>query len=499
MSGEYLRFEAISRRFPGVQALDGVSFGVGEGRVHALLGENGAGKSTLLRILGGALRPDAGLLRLAGQAQAFHSSLEGINAGVAVIHQELQLVPQLSVSENVFLGRLPVRRGFLDRAALARAARSQLESLGAAVDPEASVGSLPIAARQLVEIAKALARDARVIAFDEPTSSLSSREVDALFRVIRSLAARGRVVLYVSHRMEEVRAICDEASVLRDGRLVETFPDLTGVETSTLVKRMVGRAIFDMYDHRPRETGTSTALQVEDIVGAGLAAPVSLRVGRGEIVALFGLMGAGRTELLRLVYGAAPRRSGRVEVGGRVLRAGSPREALRAGLVMCPEDRRREGLVPGASVRENLCLGPVRPFWIDTGAEQRKAAAAGERLGIRVASLDQAVRSLSGGNQQKVVIGRGLGAAPQVLLLDEPTRGIDVGARGEIYALLQELAGSGVALLLATSELPEALGIADRILVMREGRLVAEEQRAAASEASVLEAALPVDALGLAG
>ncbi len=494
MSEAYLRFEAVSRSFPGVRALDGVSFGVGEGRVHALLGENGAGKSTLLKILGGALRPDAGSIRLGGQPQAFHGSLDAIRAGVAVIHQELQLVPQLSVAENVFLGRLPTRAGLVDWRRLAAATRSQLEVLGAAIDPFAPVAALPIALRQLVEIAKALARDAKVIAFDEPTSSLSHREVEALFGLIRGLAARGRVVLYVSHRMEEVRAICDEASVLRDGRLVETVPELAAVETGTLVNRMVGRAITDMYDYRSRTAGAAV-LEVEAVEGPGLRGPASLRVAAGEIVALFGLMGAGRSELLRLLYGAVPRRAGRVRVAGAESRLRSPREALGAGLVLCPEDRRREGLVPGASIRENLCVSPGRPFWIDGRAEEAKARGAFERLGIRAASLDQAVLSLSGGNQQKVVIGRGLGESPKVLLLDEPTRGIDVGARSEIYALLQGLSATGVGILLATSELPEALGIADRVLVMREGRLVSDQPRGSATEASVLAAALPGEPL----
>ena len=492
MSERYLEFAAISRSFPGVRALDGVSFGVGEGRVHALLGENGAGKSTLLKVLGGALQPDSGGLRLGGVARHFRSSREAILSGVAVIHQELQLVPQRSVAENVFLGRLPVRSGLVDGPALYAATRAQLEPLGAAIDPRARVSSLPIAERQLVEIAKALARDAKVIAFDEPTSSLSRREVEALFGVIRELTRRGRVILYVSHRMEEVRELCDEASVLRDGRLVETFSELAGVETQTLVNRMVGRSIVDVFGYRPRTFG-GPILEVERLEGPGLTASASLRVRRGEIVALFGLMGAGRTELLRLVYGAARRRGGRVCVDGIEVSGRSPADALAAGLVLCPEDRRREALLTEASIQENLCLSGRRPFWIDRARETAKAQRGLERLGIRAASLSQAVRSLSGGNQQKVALGRGLGEEPKLLLLDEPTRGVDVGARSEIYAILQDLAATGVGVLLATSDLTEALGIADRVVVLREGRLVGEQSREDATEASLLALALPLD------
>jgi L-arabinose transport system ATP-binding protein len=494
----YVQFDAITKTFPGVRALDAVSFGVAAGRVHALVGENGAGKSTLLKILSGVYRPDLGRVLLGGQPRWFHSTAEAIAAGVAVIYQELHLVPELSVAENIFLGQWPVRRGglgWVDRRRLWDAARRQLRELGEEIDPRVKVGRLSIGQRQMIEIAKALAHHAAVIAFDEPTSSLSNREVERLFATIRQLRSQGRVILYVSHRLAEIFEICDAVTVLRDGRHVETCEELAGVTPDRLIERMVGRAIADVFQYEPRELGPP-ALEVEALSGPGLAAPASFSVARGEIVGFFGLVGAGRTELLRLIYGAAPATAGRVQIAGRPVRIDGPRAAIQAGLVLCPEDRKKDGIIPVRSVLENLNLSSRRHFSrlgfvIDERRERARAQAHVDKLGIKTPSLTQLVMHLSGGNQQKVVLARWLGENVRVILLDEPTRGIDVGAKREIYSIVYSLARQGIGVVMASSELPEVLGICDRILVMREGQIVASVPRAEATQERLLKLALP--------
>jgi L-arabinose transport system ATP-binding protein len=492
----YLQFDVLVKAFPGVRALDGVSFGVAEGSIHALIGENGAGKSTLLKILSGVYRPDAGCVRLAGEPRLFRSTAEAIDAGVAVIYQELHLVPELSVAENLFLGHLPQRCGWVLRRRLLEAARGQLLELGEDFDPRTAVGRLSIGQRQMVEIAKALARGAKVIAFDEPTSSLSHREVERLFAAIRRLKSQGRVLLYVSHRMEEISELCEAVTVLRDGRQVETFTSLAGVTQDGLVERMVGRPLSDMFRYAPRPHGPP-ALEVDELEGPGLTAPASFAVAGGEIVGFFGLVGAGRSELLKLIYGATRTSRGRVRVHGRLLVGHGPRAAIRRGLVLCPEDRKAEGLIPTRSVLENLNLSGRRHFsrlgvLIDQRREERSAQAQVDRLGIRTPALAEPVLHLSGGNQQKVILGRWLSEDMRVILMDEPTRGIDVGAKSEIYGLIYELARQGFGVVVVSSELPEVLGICDRILVMREGRIVAALPRSVATQESLLKLALPV-------
>jgi len=491
----YLEFQAISKRFPGVQALDDVSFGVAEGEVHALIGENGAGKSTLLKLLGGSLQPTSGALWLAQQERHFASAREALAAGIAVIQQELQLVPERSVAENLFLGHLPAQLGWVNRRRLMSLATEQLALVGEErIHPATLVSALPIGQRQMVELAKALTRGAKVVAFDEPTSSLSEREVQRLFSIIRELKARGQVVLYVSHKLEELFQVCDSATVLRDGRLIETFPALKGVTQETLVARMVGRELADIFNYAPRPVG-KTVLQVEQLEGPGLAAPLSLELRRGEVVGIFGLVGAGRTELLKLLFGARRATGGQVLFEGVPLRLADPRDAIRAGLVLCPEDRRAEGIIPVRPVMENLNLAAHRrlaPLGIISPARERlHAAALVEQLDVKTPSLRQLIMHLSGGNQQKVVLGRWLATEPKVLLLDEPTRGIDVGARSELYSLIQRLASQGVAVLMASSDLPEVLGLSDRVLVMKEGRLAGEFERSQATPAAVMKLALP--------
>lgn len=489
-----LAFEGVSKSFPGVRALDDVSFAVAPGEVRALIGENGAGKSTLLKILSGQYRADAGTVRVDGAACDFHRPRDAQDAGIAIIHQELQLVPDLSVAENLLLGVLPARGGFVDRAALRRRAAEVLARLGEAIDPDARVGSLSIGLRQMVEIGRALLREARIIAFDEPTSSLSTRETERLMTIIGELRASGCAILYVSHRMEEVYRIADSATVLRDGRHVTDVAPVGPGDADRLVQAMAGRAIADIYGWRAREKGTE-ALRVEGIDGPGLRAPVSFAVARGEILGFFGLVGAGRSELFRLVQGAAMPGAGRVSRDGAVLPPGNPRAAIAAGLGLCPEDRKDAGIVPLAPVRENIALGwrnrRGAVAWLRPRAEAQGARAIIDTMRVKTASPETPIAALSGGNQQKAVIGRWLMAQAEVLLLDEPTRGIDVGARSEIYERMYHFAEAGGAVLFASSDMAEVLGVADRIAVMREGRLAAIVPRDEASAERLMRLALP--------
>jgi L-arabinose transport system ATP-binding protein len=491
-----LRFDRVSKGFPGVQALSDVSFGVRGGSVHALCGENGAGKSTLLKILSGVYRPDAGAVVLGGKPRVFTSPTEALRAGIAVIYQELHLVPEMTVAENIYLGHLPSLLGWVDRGRLIANTLGQMRAAGVEIDPKAKVGTLPLALRQMVEIAKALSRDARVLAFDEPTSSLSAREVETLFALIAELKRQGRAILYVSHRMDEIFHLCDAGTVLRDGKHVETFHTLSATTPGTLVARMVGRELSDIFGYREREHGPP-ALEVTDLTGPGLTAPASLTVRQGEIVGVFGLVGAGRTELLRAIYGATGTADGAVTVQGNGDSFRAPSEAIRAGVVLCPEDRKKEGIVPVRSVQENINLSARRRhafagFALNEKWERTNAGKQVQALRIRTPSLAQPIGLLSGGNQQKAILARWLSEDVKVLLLDEPTRGVDVGAKREIYDIIYAQAEAGVGVLLVSSEIPEVLGVCDRILVMREGRIVAGLTRAEATPEKCLRQALPV-------
>ncbi|QLL12063.1 L-arabinose ABC transporter ATP-binding protein AraG [Pseudomonas chlororaphis] len=494
-AGASLCFNGIGKTFPGVKALDGISFTAHPGQVHALMGENGAGKSTLLKILGGAYTPSSGSVQIGEQSMAFKCAADSIACGVAVIHQELHLVPGMSVAENLFLGHLPARFGVIDRRALRQQALECLKGLADEIDPDEKLGRLSLGQRQLVEIAKALSRGAHVIAFDEPTSSLSAREIERLMAIIGRLRDEGKVVLYVSHRMEEVFRICDAVTVFKDGRYVRTFEDMSALTHDQLVTCMVGRDIQDIYDYRPRPRGAA-ALKVDGLLGPGLRVPLSFQVHQGEVLGLFGLVGAGRTELLRLLGGLERASAGSLALCGEALHLRSPRDAIAAGVLLCPEDRKKEGIIPLSSVAENINIsarGAHSSFgWLLRGGwEKGNADKQIKALKVKTPNAAQKIVYLSGGNQQKAILGRWLSMPMKVLLLDEPTRGIDIGAKAEIYQIIHDLAASGIAVIVVSSDLMEVMGISDRILVLCEGALRGEKSREQANESNLLQLALP--------
>ena len=486
-----LDMRGIRKAFPGVVALDGVDLRLDPGEVHMLLGENGAGKSTLMKILSGAYRKDGGEIRIGGELAEIGSPRDALARGIRVIYQELNLVPHLSVAENVFLGDLPTRGWRVDwRALHERTARLLLE-LDMALDPRAIVGRLGLAQRQMVEIAKALASgDARILVMDEPTSSLTSREVAQLFTLIERLAARGVGIVYITHRLDEVFRIGHRITVLRDGRLVATRA-IADVTVPELVRMMANR---DLAEHFPKIVAPRgpELVRVEH-VNTSVLSDVTLSLHAGEIVGIGGLLGAGRTELARVIAGAEQCRDGRLVVDGRDVRFRAPSDAIARGIGLLPEDRKAEGLVAGLTVARNIALPHgSRLAWLGVlsrRCESELAKPIGDELRVK-ATPTQAVRLLSGGNQQKVVLGKWLAGYVRIFIFDEPTRGIDVGAKVEIYNLMNRLTARGAGIIMISSELPELLGMSDRILVMHRGRIQAEIDRASATEERVLAAAL---------
>jgi len=481
-----------TKRFGAVRALRQASLALHAGEVRGLVGENGAGKSTVVKILAGVQPPDAGGVLVDGEPVSFSGPTDARQAGVAVIYQEPTLFPDLSVEENVVMGRHPLgalRR--IDRRALRSQVRELLDRLGVRLDPERPVRGLSIADQQIVEIAKALSFDARVLIMDEPTAALSGPEVARLFRVVETLRDRGAAVLFISHRLEEVFALCSTVTVMRDGE-VRHDGATADLDADRMVRLMVGREVSALYPKGEATIG-GPALEVSRLTREGVFVDVSFEVRAGEIVALAGLVGAGRSEVARAVFGIDRRDAGEVRVGGAALRPGSPTAAMRAGLAFVPEDRRGQGLVMDLSIERNATLTRLgalsRRGLIPGGAERREAAGWVERLSIRLHSLRDPVGYLSGGNQQKVVLAKWLATDPKVLIVDEPTRGIDVGTKSEVHRLLSELAAGGMAVLMISSELPEVLGMADRVLVMQEGRLVRTLARAEATEEAVVRAA----------
>jgi L-arabinose transport system ATP-binding protein len=484
----------VSKRFGVVRALDEVTLAVRGGEVLALVGENGAGKSTLMRIFEGVYRPDQGTLATRGVQQTLRSPADAHALGIRVIHQEPDIIPDLSIAENLFLGDFRRFRGlFLDRVDLARRTRTLLAEFGLEndLDPWTRAGDLSPAQRQLMEIMRALRRGLKVLALDEPTSSLTEDEARHLFGIVRRLRGDGVGVIYISHRMREVRDLADRVAVLRDGRLVDERPTREFPEAE-IVQAMVGRPIADLYDRRVRRRG-EIALSVQGLTTTRVH-DVSFDVRSGEVVGLAGLMGAGRSELAEAIFGYDRALVGSVAVSGRPVRLRSPADAIAAGVGFAPEDRKSQALLLLRSVKDNISLAIPdlisRFDFVNDRDERWIAGALVDRLRIRTPSLDASVSNLSGGNQQKVVLGRWLARRPKVLILDEPTRGVDVGAKAEIYRLIAELAAEGIALLVISSEMPELLGLADRILVMAGGRVVAEMPREEASEECILSLAM---------
>jgi ribose transport system ATP-binding protein len=484
----------ISKSFPGVQALRDVSLTCAAGEVHALVGENGAGKSTLVKILAGAETPDAGQILLDGRAVRFGRPHDAQRHGISIIYQEFNLLPELTVLENVYLGRERHRvPGIVDWPAMARDAQGTLARLGIALDVRARVGELSVAQQQMVEIARALSRQARVVIMDEPSTVLAGHELERLFAMIAALKAQGVAIIYISHRLEEVFRIADRATVLRDGQVMAT---LNPAETTraALIRLMVGREVQESERDAGRSSEREPVLGVRGLCAEGFLRDISFTLHRGEILGVAGLVGAGRTTLARALFGAASITSGHITVWGRTLAPGDPAAALRAGLALVPEDRKSQGLVVNLSVAQNISLphlgrltdGPLLSL------HRREALVSGaiRDLAIRTPSAAQEVRYLSGGNQQKVVLAKWLVARPRVLILDEPTRGVDVGAKAEIYAIIRALARHGTAILMISSELPELLRMADRILVMHEGRLTGEVTAAEATEEAILSLAI---------
>ncbi|MEV3857114.1 sugar ABC transporter ATP-binding protein [Streptomyces sp. NPDC050095] len=488
---ELLRIEGIRKTFPGVVALDSVDFDLRRGEVHVLLGENGAGKSTLIKMLSGAYTPDEGRIYVGGEKVRIQGAQEAERLGIATIYQEFNLVPDLTVAENIFLGRQPRRFGLIDRKRMEADAEALLARVGVNVSPRARVRELGIARLQMVEIAKALSLDARVLIMDEPTAVLTSEEVEKLFAIVRSLREDGVGVVFITHHLEEIAALGDRVTVIRDGRSVGQVPASTPEDE--LVRLMVGRSIEQQYPRERPDTG-GALLKVEGLTRGGVFHDVSFEVRAGEVVGIAGLVGAGRTEVVRAVFGADPYDEGSVEVAGRPLRRHDVNAAMAAGVGLVPEDRKGQGLVLDQSVEENLGLvtlrSATRAGFVDRTAQHTAAERIAGQLGVRMAGLGQHVRTLSGGNQQKVVIGKWLLADIKVLILDEPTRGIDVGAKVEIYQLINELTAAGHAVLMISSDLPEVLGMSDRVLVMAQGRIAGELDAADATQDSVMALAV---------
>ncbi|MGA5259153.1 sugar ABC transporter ATP-binding protein [Streptomyces griseoincarnatus] len=476
-----LSMSGITKSFPGVRALDGVDLDVQAGEVHCLLGQNGAGKSTLIKVLAGAHQPDTGTISWRGDDVTLRSPIAAMRLGIATIYQELDLVEHLSVAENVHLGHEPTTAGFVVRGRAARASTAELlQRLGhPEIDPGRLVGDLSAAHQQIVSMARALSHDVRLIVMDEPSAALDPDEVDNLFRIVGDLTAAGVAVVYISHRLEEIRRIGDRVTVLKDGRAVARGLPAKSTPTSEVVSLMTGRNVEYVFPPRPdtpRVEAAEPVLTVENLSRRGEFAPLDLQVRPGEIVGLAGLVGSGRSEILETIYGARKPDTGRVLVDGKPLRPGSVRAAVRAGLGLAPEERKAQALLMLESVTRNVSVSSMSRFaragWIDRGAELGAALAAVRELSLRPDNPDVPVRTLSGGNQQKAVLARWLLRGCRVLLLDEPTRGVDVGARAELYAVVRRLADEGLAVLLVSSEVPEVLGLADRVLVLREGSVV---------------------------
>lgn len=494
-----LRIDGVSKSFPGVQALEDVSIDIRAGEVHAIVGENGAGKSTLMKLLSGVYAPDAGAIYLDGAPAHIGSPLQAQHRRIAIIYQEFNLMPNLNVAANVYVGREPTRGGLIDEARLHRDARALLQSLEQDLDTHAPVADLSVAHQQMVEIAKALSLHARILIMDEPTSALTEHETEILMRVIRRLRDQGLGIVFISHRLDEVLTIADRVSVLRDGRLVETLA-AAQVTKAGLISRMVGRTLAEFYPRHGHELGAPILeiRHVDHIVSRQGGAPLHLRdisftLHRGEVLGLAGLVGAGRTELARVLFGLDPPARGAILIDGRPVQARTPGEAIKHGIGFVPEDRKQQALVLELTVRENMTLPGLAQFsrggFISRVQERAQVRRFMHALQIKTTGSEQIIEDLSGGNQQKVILARWLALNPRILILDEPTRGIDVGAKAEIHALIGELAAAGAGVVVISSELPEVLNLADRILVMWQGRITGAYTRVEATPEKIMASA----------
>ncbi len=492
-SAHALELRKVVKTFGAVVALRSGTLALDNGSIHALVGENGAGKSTLVKIIAGLYQPDSGDFLLNGEPVTFSSTAQAKAAGIAVIYQEPTLFPDLTVTENIFMGRQPLRSfGRIDRKAMHTEALALFRRLGVKINPDRPARGLSIADQQIIEIAKAISLDARVLIMDEPTAALSGVEVDRLFAVARSLRDEGRALLFISHRFDEVFALCDVVTVMRDGSYIAT-EKIADTDVDTIVRQMVGRDVADLFPKQEATIG-DVVLDVRGLTSAGVFDDISFQVRSGEIVGLAGLVGAGRSEVARAVFGVDGYDTGTVTLTGTRIPGRNPAAAMRAGLALVPEDRRKEGLVIGASVAENLTIAirqrlAAGGLFITGRRENAASRVWASRLEVKSSALDAEVGTFSGGNQQKVVLAKWLATEPKVLIVDEPTRGIDIGTKAEVHRLLSQLAGEGMGILMISSELPEVLGMADRVLVMREGRITATIERADATAEFVMRAA----------
>lgn len=490
---EYLQFEKICMEFPGVKALDDMSFGVNRGEIVAFLGENGAGKSTLLKILNGDYRHTSGKIIIDGKEVMFHSPNEAIRSGISVIYQERQLAPYLSVAENIFMGAPPTKNGFIDFKELNKKAQEIIGEFGLPIDPETPVRKISVAFQQMVEIMKAYNRKADIICFDEPTAPLTDSEIVILFQIIKKLKAQGKAIIYVSHRMNEIFQLTDRVVVFKDGKLMGV--EKTGeVSEPQLIKMMVGRDIGDVFNDLKRNETIGNVVLAMNNVSTDYIHNISLQVRAGEIVGFSGLAGAGRTEVARAIFGADPIKSGSMELESEPYAPKSPRSAMDRHIALCPEDRKLEGLSLILTVRENSSLAILgnlcKAGFVNFAKERAFTANAIKDFNIKTPSMEQKVINLSGGNQQKIVLARWMAMNPRLIIFDEPTKGIDVGAKSEIYQMICEAARKGVAVIMISSELPEIIGISDRIIVMKDGKIKAEIPRAEATEQKILSYAM---------
>jgi len=485
-----LQIEHLSKSFPGVKALDDVNLEVRQGEIHVVMGENGAGKSTLMKILAGVYHADSGRIMLNNKEVHITNPLDAINHGINLIYQELSVAPNITVSENIFLGGEKSRFGIVDRPMMNRISKEILDTLGATFSPDTQAGNLSIAEQQQIEIARALNHKSQILIMDEPTAALSDRETDRLFEVVLSLRDQGIAVIYISHRMNEVIRIADRVTILRDGQYVGTL-DKEEINPNTIVTMMVGRSLEDFYKHKTNTDIRPGTFVVENITDGKLINTSSFSVGAGEILGLAGLVGAGRTEMSRLIFGIDKKKTGRIYLDGEELFIHSPGDAIKYGLGFVPEDRKLQGLFLQMSVGNNISMNVLDNLshigLLKSSASERFAKEPMQNLNIRAASTSVSVESLSGGNQQKVLLARWLAIKPKVLILDEPTRGVDVGAKSEIYKIMGELASQGVAIIFISSELPEIVGIAQRVLIMREGNIVSEiDNKAEISQENIM-------------